>query len=176
MRKPAISGRREIYLSPVDVREGGAGPGEMVWLPQGETVPAGDATWTFVGFRMESHDAMRVSADIDVTRGGRTTRISPALVADAQGMHPIPAEVPGLGEVVVGHIDADHKRVAISPPGAGGAGLAVFEFSTKPLVNLVWVGALLTLLGAVLAGVRRALEVMPRARARTAPTSGVEVG
>jgi len=32
------------------------------------------------------------------------------------------------------------------------------------LVNLVWVGALLTLLGAALAGLRRAIEVVPGAR------------
>jgi len=173
MRKPAISGRREIYLSPVDLRPGGAGPGEPVWLPQGEAVSAGDATWTFVGFRMESHDKMQVHADLDVTRQGATTRVSPGLVADPQGnLHPIPAEVPGLGEVAIEHMDVDHKRIAIAPPGAATAGLAVFEFSTKPLVNLVWVGALLTLLGAVLAGVRRALEAAPGRRARRAVAAG----
>ncbi len=169
MRKPAISGRREIYLSPVDLRPGGSGPGEPVWLPQGEAVTAGDATWTFVGFRMESHDRMQVHADLDVTRQGATTRVSPGLVADPQGnLHPIPAEVSGLGEVALEHMDVDHKRIAIAPPGAATAGLAVFEFSTKPLVNLVWVGALLTLLGAVLAGVRRAMEAAPGRRARRA--------
>ncbi len=175
MRKPAISGRREIYLSPVDVREGGPEAGEMVWLPQGEPVSAGDATWTFVAFRMESHEAMQVHADIDVTRAGTTTRVSPGLVADPQGgLHPIPVEVPGLGEIAIQHMDVDHKRVAIVPPGAVPAGLAVFEFSTKPLVNLVWVGALVTLLGSVLAGVRRAIEAAPgrRARGRTAAAVG----
>ena len=46
--------------------------------------------------------------------------------------------------------------------GAGAAmGGAVVELSTRPFVDLVWVGALLALLGAVIAGVRRAVEVRP---------------
>ena len=172
MHKPAISGRRELYLSPVDVRPAGSGPGELVWLPQGQTVPAGGATWTFVGFRMESHEAMQVIADIDVNRGGRTERVSPGMRADAQGSRPLPVEVAGLGQVAVGRIDADRRRVGVLLPGAETASQAVLEFSTKPLVNLVWVGALLTLLGAALAGVRRALEVRPGGRGRRTPATG----
>jgi cytochrome c-type biogenesis protein CcmF len=168
MHKPAISGRRELYLSPVDVRRPESGADELVWLPQGEPVPAGDASWTFVGFRMQSHEAMQVLADIDVSRDGRTERISPGLRADEQGTRPLPVEVAGLGQVTVGRIDADRKRVGVLLPGAGPASQAVLEFSTKPLVNLVWVGALLTLLGAALAGVRRAIEVVPGARGRRA--------
>jgi cytochrome c biogenesis factor len=164
MHKPAISGRRELYLSPVDVRRSEGGADELVWLPQGQPVPAGGATWTFVGFRMESHEAMQVIADIDVSRDGRTERVSPGLRADAQGTRPLPVEVAGLGQVTVGRIDADRKRVGVLLPGAGAASQAVLEFSTKPLVNLVWVGALLTLLGAALAGLRRAIEIVPGAR------------
>jgi cytochrome c biogenesis factor len=59
-------------------------------------------------------------------------------------------------------VDADHARVAVLLPGAAasGADVALVELSTKPLVNLVWIGALLTLAAAVLAAVRRAQERM----------------
>jgi cytochrome c-type biogenesis protein CcmF len=175
MHKPAISGRRELYLSPVDVKRPGSGADELVWLPQGEPVPAGGATWTFVGFRMESQAAMQVFADIDVSRGVRTERVSPGLRADAQGTRPLPVEVAGLGLVTVGRIDADRKRVGVMRPGAGPVSQAVLEFSTKPLVNLVWVGALLTLLGAALAGLRRAIDVVPGARGRRAAAPAAPV-
>ena len=42
---------------------------------------------------------------------------------------------------------------------ARGQAVAVLELSTKPLVDLVWIGALLALLGAAIAGIRRAMEV-----------------
>ncbi len=178
MRKPAISGRREIYLSPVEVRESAAGFEPLVWLPQGQPVAVGDATWTFVGFRMESHGAMQVIADIDLQRGGRTVRLSPGIHADSLGTHSLPVQVAGLGEVSVGRVDADRRRVGLRMPGAAAAGLAVVEFSTKPLVNLVWVGALVTLLGTVLAGIRRAIQVTPGPRASrpTAQAAGEQTG
>jgi len=83
----------------------------------------------------------------------------------------VPVRVAGLGEVSVGRIDADNKRVGMLLPGAGATSLAVVEFSTKPLVNLVWIGALLTVLGAILAGIRRAIEISPKRRAGRAPLS-----
>ncbi len=168
MHKPAISGRRELYLSPVDVQRLESDADRIVWLPQGQAVPALGLTWTFVGFRMESHEAMQVLADIDVRRSGPAVRISPGMRADAQGTRALPVEVAGLGQVTVERIDADRKRVGVLLPGAGAASQAVLEFSTKPLVNLVWVGALITLLGAALAGLRRAIEVVPGARRRRA--------
>ena len=174
MHKPATSARREIYLSPVEVRKAEPAAGEVLWLPKGRAVAAGGATWTFVGFRMESHEAMRVFADIDVTRDGRTQRIAPGMSADRAGTRPLPAGSAGLGTVSVARIDADHQRVGILLPGAGAASLAVLEFSTKPLVNLVWMGALLTLLGAALAGVRRAMETVPGTRGRGATVTSAE--
>jgi len=176
MRKPAISGRREIYLSPVELRQGGPESRELLWLRQGQAVPVGDATWTFVGFRMESHEAMRVYADIDVSRSGQSQRVSPGMSADAQGTRPVPVQVPGVGEIAVGRIDADNKRVGMLLPDASAAGVAVVEFSTKPLVNLVWVGALLTLLGAILAGVRRAVGLSAAARSGRIPAQPVDPG
>jgi cytochrome c-type biogenesis protein CcmF len=176
MRKPAISARREIYLSPVEILPGAVGEGEPVWLPKGEAVQAVGASWVFAGFRMESHETMRVFADIDVIRGDRTLRVSPGVWADSQGTRPLPVEVAGLGTVTLARVDADRERAGVLLPQAGSAGLAVVDFSTKPLVNLVWVGALITLLGAALAGIRRAIDVVPGARARRAPAPSAVPG
>jgi cytochrome c-type biogenesis protein CcmF len=168
MHKPAMSARREIYLSPLEVRAAGPATGGVVWLPQGRPVAAGGAVWTFAGFRMETHGSMRVFADIDVRRGAETLRISPSMQSDRAGTRPVPTEVTGIGPVSLARIDADGRRVGVLMPGGPPQRLAVLEFSTKPLINLVWVGALLTLLGTALAGVRRAMEVSgPRAAGRS---------
>jgi cytochrome c biogenesis factor len=62
--------------------------------------------------------------------------------------------------------------VALVLPEGRPTTVAILEFSTKPMVNLVWIGALLALLGSGLAGVRRALESRSQ---RRAPPLRVEV-
>ncbi len=171
MRKPAISAWRELYLSPLEITPGDPSRAELVWLTRGRAASVGDAEYTFAGFRMESHEDLRVFADIDVRRQGKTVRVSPAMQADAMGSRSSDVEVPGLGLIAIGRIDADNGRVGLMLPGATAAGVALVEVSTKPLVNLVWVGALLALIGTALAGLRRAIEVAPARRARRAPAA-----
>jgi cytochrome c-type biogenesis protein CcmF len=159
MRKPYISRRPDLYLSPVEVESAAAGLGDStIWLTRGETVTVGAATYTFESFRLESEKGFHVYANLEVRQGGQVTRVAPGMIMDAGARHPIEASVPGVGVLSVSAIDADHGRVALQVPVAR-ADAAVLELSTKPLVDLVWIGALLALLGAVVAGVRRAMEV-----------------
>ena len=68
-----------------------------------------------------------------------------------------------LGSVLIASVDPNTGRVALEVPGLGhakGTGdvLAV-EVSTKPLINLVWVGAIIMLGSAFLSVIRRALDL-----------------
>jgi hypothetical protein len=96
---------------------------------------------------------------------------APGITAGADGSVPFPAEVNGLGTIRLARLDADHGRIAVMLPGAAPltARIAILDFSTKPLVNLVWVGALLTLAGTALAGIRRAREQVAAPVARRIP-------
>jgi cytochrome c-type biogenesis protein CcmF len=163
VRKPAIDGWRELYLSPIDVKAPRPEGHEVVWLPQGENVPVGDATLTFVGFRMEPKPEFQVVANLEWRRDGRVIPVSPAVAAGPQGSRPIDASAPGFGTVSLAHIDADHGRVAVALPAPAVASVAMVDFSTKPFINLVWIGALLTLFGTVLSALHRAAEQTPRA-------------
>ncbi len=175
IRKPAISAWREIYLSPVEVREQAVTDGGAVWLAKGAETRIGAADYTFVGFRMESQPDFRVYADLKVRKDGRTLDVAPAIGAGPSGSQPLDAAVPGLGPVSLARIDADQGRVAVVAPGAAAtATLAVVELSTKPFINLVWVGALLAFAGTALAGIRRAGERMPVRTRPAAPRPGRE--
>jgi cytochrome c-type biogenesis protein CcmF len=165
MRKPAIDGWNDLYLSPVELESGHVhddghdhGSAEPVWVERGQVARIGGAEIAFAGFRMASHERMEVYADLEVRTDGRIASAAPGLRAGANGMEPIAAEVPGFGTVTIAGIDADHGRVAlVLPQGVAAAGaVALVEISTRPLVNLVWIGALLALIGSALAGVRRA--------------------
>jgi cytochrome c-type biogenesis protein CcmF len=164
IRNPAIDLLHDIYLSPLDVQhsepqsEAGA-----TWLPKNQRVEVGGVGYVFEGFRMENGTEMRAYADIAVQRGQSVVHVSPYLVAGPSGTQQVSAEAPGLGPVSIVRLDADNGRIAVQLPGATGMAptIGLVEFSTKPLVNLVWIGALLTLLGTAIAGLRRAGEQRP---------------
>jgi hypothetical protein len=98
--------------------------------------------------------------------------------AGPDGMRPFDATVDGFGQLSLARIDADHKRVALFAPHLEVAPpVAVLDFSTKPLINLVWLGALLAVLGTSIAGLRRAAERTPlRERAARPARASVATG
>jgi cytochrome c-type biogenesis protein CcmF len=160
IRNPALDLRRDLYVSPLEVRRNDAAAGGgATWMPVGEPVEAGGARWTFEGFRMVAGPPMRAYADIAVEKDGRVTHVAPYIESAGDHGDPYPAEAPGLGTVALAKLDSPNRRIAAVLPGAvSESALAVVEFSTKPMVNLVWIGALLALLGTALAGIRRASE------------------
>jgi cytochrome c-type biogenesis protein CcmF len=160
IRNPALDLRRDLYLSPLEVRHtDAAAGGGATWMTVGEPVQAGGASWTFEGFRMVNGPPMRAYADIAVQKDGKAMHVTPYIQDAGDHGDPFPAEAPGFGTVSLARLDTENKRVAVVLPGAVSEGaLAVVEFSTKPLVNLVWIGALLALAGTALAGIRRAAE------------------
>jgi cytochrome c-type biogenesis protein CcmF len=163
MRSPAIHGLRDLYLSPLEVQSSELTRDDVTWLETGHDVELGGAGYRFAGFRMVDQPQFAIYADLDVrTYGGQVVRVSPAIRQGASGNESVPVDVPGLGRVTLAGVDADHGRAALLLPGAAAArpDVAVVELSRKPLVNLVWIGALLTLAASLLAVVRRSQERM----------------
>jgi len=164
MRKPALADRGELYLAALETQEVRATGDEPVWLAKGVETVHGGVGYTFTGFRTTSHEDLQVFADIRVARGGAVAIVSPGMAAGPSGTRPIDALVPDLGPLHVARIDADHGRVALVLPAAAPTAAAVVELSTHPFVNLIWIGALLTLIGSAMAGLRRAAERAPARR------------
>jgi cytochrome c-type biogenesis protein CcmF len=161
----------------------------LTWLEKQQQVTAGDTQVRFDGFRMASEAHTRVYADLTITRGGKVSKAAPYIEAGPEGSTSVPVEVAGFGTIALSHIDADRGRVALHLPAAGTAGaapgvspapqappaerFAVIELSTKPLINLVWIGALLMLVGTALAGLRRATYEIPGAAISGSAQAGV---
>jgi cytochrome c-type biogenesis protein CcmF len=161
MRSPAIHGLRDLYLTPLEVQPGPLTDEDVTWLETGREVEVGGATYRLAGFRTVSQPPFAIYADVDVrTHGGPSVRLSPGVREGSGGSESLPAEVPGLGRLELAGMDRDRGRAALLLPGsaAAPADVVLVDFSTKPLVNLVWIGALLTLVATVLAAVRRAQE------------------
>ena len=166
MKKPHIERflTHDIYISPLEM-VGNDPAADALWLAKGETRQVGQVKYTFVDFDRQMGDVVRVAARLRVEIGGRTVPARPVLDMNLQsGMsNRIPDYLPGGGSVQIASVDPNTGRVALEVPGMGhenaeGDVLAV-EVSTKPLINLVWVGAIIMLGSAFLSVIRRALDL-----------------
>jgi cytochrome c-type biogenesis protein CcmF len=175
MKKPHIERflTHDIYISPLDLG-GQEAEARGVWFAKGEKKRIGQVTYTFVDFdRQMGSDVVRVAARMRAEIGGRTVPVRPQLEMNMKSGIPnsIPDYLPGGGSVRIVSVDPNTGRVALEMPGASsspaGTILAV-EVSTKPLINLVWLGAIVMLGSAFASVVRRALDLGRGAGAKAA--------
>jgi cytochrome c-type biogenesis protein CcmF len=177
MKKPHIERflTHDIYISPLDVAGEDAGA-RGVWFEKGETKQIGQVHYTFVDFdRQMGSELVRIAARMRVEIGGRTVPVRPVLEMNMQSGIPnsIPDYLPGGGSVQIVSVDPNTGRVAIEVPGMGHAeqaSILAVEVSTKPLINLVWAGAVIMLGSAFLSVLRRVLDLR-RPAAPTAPAT-----
>ncbi len=160
MRNPHVERflARDLYISPVEVLEADRDVPPLE-LAKGESRSVGDARITFVDFAMR-RDAreVRAEAEVIVERGGQRHVLEPAVVVNEYGRTVEAAEAPDGFSVSLAAVDADGGRVmlAVREPDQAAAPEALsVEISTKPLINLVWSGMGLLLVGSFLAVVRR---------------------
>ena len=173
MKKPFILRRldKDIYFSPEDFKQPTSEP---VVLKKGEKTPIGKVELTFIGFEMGQHagseNSMRVAAKIQATVEGTTRELAPAkihgMTADGKSTVTSLADTLIVADhkfpVEIASILADQGAVQIAIPGLIDSLMTetlVIDVSTKPLINLVWVGAIIILLGTTLSLWRRGREM-----------------
>lgn len=173
MKKPYIrkSLLNDLYFSPQQVQEGTRQGG--LRLVKGETKGVRDYTFTFIGFSMNHHgqseSGTHVSALLKIEHGSVTDTVDPALLVltaedGSSSLMDFPAQ---FGEdekyvVSIERILADEGAVVLSIPGlveAGGAERLILDITKKPVINLVWAGTTLILLGCLVAFLRRRAEL-----------------
>ena len=170
MKKPHVERylTHDVYISPLEMvgEEGGTegDAGDAVWLAPGETRKAGSTSYTFEGIDPQMGQVVRLAARLRVEMNGRTVPARPVLeINTATGSrNSVPAYLPGGSSVEIVNADPNTGRVALVLPGAAQPGrdsvLAV-EVSTKPFINMVWLGAILMLGSAFLIVIRRVQDL-----------------
>jgi cytochrome c-type biogenesis protein CcmF len=165
MKKPHIERflTHDIYISPLEMVGGAENGG--TWFSPGETKQVGNVKYTFEGFVPEpGPEGMKLTANLIADIGGRTVPLKPMMVVTmADGKRTLtPAYLPSGGTVSIVSGEPSTGRALLSLPGAERAKdsqtLAV-EVSTKPFINLVWIGAIVMLASAFLSAIRRAQDV-----------------
>jgi cytochrome c-type biogenesis protein CcmF len=170
MRNPYIDRTllSDLYLAPQQVIEEELG--SALTLRRGESRQVGDLTLTFDGFQAPQHGEsggpMRIDARVIVAGSDAVDTLWPGLevIADEAG-NPLRQSRPAVLEkdsltISLDRVLADDGAVVISVLGLeeGSPETLVLEISRKPLINLVWLGAILITLGGCLAYVRRSGE------------------
>ena len=154
----------DLYLEPIDVVGGGEKAEGPVWMAVGDAHRVGEASYRLLGIEPEADEVMRIVARVEVSAGGRTDILRPALEIDMRSRERrgVPDCLPDGRELEVVAADPMTGRVALGLPAepAGLPGLVV-ELSLKPFIGLIWLGAALVVLSLALAAVRRSTEGPP---------------
>ena len=167
MKKPFIANylTYDLYLSPLSVdRPQGAQPGELI-LTKGESVTLDKYTITFHDFEMSGHGSgdseMSAAAKLTVEHDGLSEDVAPMLKVVSREVTPVTASFDnGRAEVSISGVRPEDGGVVLQVAGdfldAGGqmATLAV-EVSRKPLINLFWLGTMITFAGGIVSLAKR---------------------
>ena len=164
-----------LYISPLEFD-----PGQpRLALTRGQKGRIGDMEVRFVGFdlqaegnalvNMQSGKPIAIGAVLAVTRGGTTTEVKPIYRLDpADGrVSTTPASLPGGGTIEVGGIDASAGAVQIAVSGLPILAKLAVDVTTKPLIELVWIGLYFILIGGGIAMFLRFREAAIRERLGT---------
>ena len=174
MKKPHIQRYMtyDLYISPLEM-VGTQDEVAGVWFAKGETRKVGEVTYTFIDFDRQMGDIVRVAARMRAEIGGRTVPVRPMLEVNVGTgtMNRIPDYLPGGASVSIASVDPNTGRVALELPGMPrpqSSNILAVEVSTKPLINLVWLGAIVMLGSAFMSVGRRVLDLRRAAPVKTA--------
>ena len=183
-RTPAIKRSlwRDLYISPSEYLPAGD-PNTAVLTPNQQT-QIGPYTLRFDGLdvadHMQTESAAEVWATVTITQSDTVRVVQPRMRLEVRRLIPLPVSLGDGKRLVLDNFVPGTQQVLLRVEGLNlplQPARAVLEVSTKPAIALVWLGALLVVLGCGLAVVRRRLELGPaRAGGRTAVGSWQPAG
>lgn len=173
MRTPSIKINllNDLYLAPLENQTGEEVGEKSVVLKKGESKAIGGYNIKFVGFDMSAHageGGMRVGATLEVSREQEKVTLTPVIgMEGTEGEDSLRTVLLPGGEdyLVLEKIDADDRAVVLSLISAKpetGKNLLVLEVSQKPLINVLWLGTVLIMIGLAFSAYRRTGEMENR--------------
>jgi cytochrome c-type biogenesis protein CcmF len=154
---------QDLYVSPIEFD-----PGQpRMQLAKGQSAQMGDVEVRFVQFDLNMDGnalvAMRegrtvtIGAQLAVTKGGRTVNVTPVyrLNPGSGAVESPPTPLPGGGTVFVSGINANTGAVQLDLGGLANPAKLSIDVTRKPLIQLVWGGLYVVLLGGILTLIQR---------------------
>jgi cytochrome c-type biogenesis protein CcmF len=156
----------DLYISPSGPPE--ATDANRVVLTQGKDQDVAGYTLRFVKFAAGSMsgNSIRVGVQVAVRHNGQAETLVPALTVESSGTRTSEAATTKDGrlQLQIAGISAEEHAVMLSVAGSAvspssSTEAAAIELGTKPLINAVWLGTLLVVLGGLLTIYRRGKEL-----------------
>jgi cytochrome c-type biogenesis protein CcmF len=162
---------QDLYVSPIDFD-----PGQpRLQLAKGESGQVGRTSVKFVRFDLEAEgNAMAQMAKGGLVTIGAVVEVKQpdgeiATVRPLYRLNPATSQVetppmplPGGGAIVVSGINASNGAVQLELVGVSNPARLSIDVTRKPLINLVWYGLYIVLLGGAIATVQRLRQAMKR--------------
>jgi cytochrome c-type biogenesis protein CcmF len=163
MKAPAIQSYllEDLYIVPADYAPA-IDPNQPT-LIQGDEATVGPYIITFTGFALPDPqtDQAEIGVNLRIGYGGEIYALTPRAVLEPDGSLSTEARsvrLPGGHMLTLMHLDLTRRLAEIRVEGLGlpiaSPERVVFAVSTKPLVQLVWLGVWLSVLGGLIAAVR----------------------
>jgi len=163
MKRPHIVKKfsKDLYLAPLDIQELEGSQG--LQLSKGESREVGGYNIKFLTFDMLSHGetgGVSVAAELEVAHNGGVDTIKPVMSSGSNGLtgEPVPLYKDSDYNVVLEKINASAGSVTLAIPGlvdASSPDQLILEVSSKPVINLVWLGSILICIGMIITFYRR---------------------
>jgi cytochrome c-type biogenesis protein CcmF len=154
---------QDLYVSPIEFD-----PGQpRLELAKGQSGQIGDMEVRFVRFNLEmdgnavaalnAGHSSTVGAELAITKGGRTFNVTPVYrLNPATGtVETPPTSLPGGGTITVAGINTGNGAVQIETTGVASPMKLSIDVTRKPLIQLVWGGLYIVLIGGILTMIQR---------------------
>lgn len=154
---------QDLYISPIEFD-----PGQpRLQLTKGQSGQVGDLQVRFVQFNLNMDGnalvAMRegrpvtIGAQLAIIKGGQTLDVTPVYRLDPRSgaVSSPPTPIPGGGTVFVSGINASNGAVQLDLGGVADPAKLAIDVTKKPLIQLVWGGLYVVLIGGILTMIQR---------------------
>jgi cytochrome c-type biogenesis protein CcmF len=154
---------QDLYVSPIEFD-----PGQpRLQLTKGQSGQIGDLEVRFVRFNldmdgnavaaMNAGHSFTVGAELAITQKGRTFNVTPLYrLNPASGtVETPPTSLPGGGSILVAGINTGTGGVQLETAGVANAAKLSIDVTRKPLIQLVWGGLYVMLIGGILTMIQR---------------------
>lgn len=174
MHEPAIQRGwiEDLYLSPLQVARNNQHQGhEMLTIGKGQSQTWHDYEIHFTGFDMQSHgegQAIQVFAKLEFVKGNKTVSLRPGVLVQGQKREPIPEMLEdddmGKTEIILNGINADQHTIELmfhnqkKMAEQASKAQVLMEVSLKRFISLIWLGAIILIIGTIIGGINRFKE------------------
>ncbi len=172
MKRPYIHKNvmSDIYFSPQQI-VGADNSNRGFYLPADEVVTAKGYEFKFLGYEMGDHGSedVQISAHVEISYNNNIDTISPKIVmgVDDMGKSSLNhmSAFFGVGEILEANIlqvNADDGSIILDIPGLinnQNTEKLVLDVSQKPIINFVWIGTTIMLIGTLIVYIKRRKEL-----------------